>query len=106
MTAHFALTFALATSLASPPAASTQISGNATIVGRGSNRSLTGRVLSVFASSFTLDDGYTVLLKSGTPIIGGQIVKGALVAVTGFGTGNRYIRATSVNIIRHPSIAP
>ncbi len=104
--AHLALAVALTASLTNPPAIAGAARGPVPIAQRGNNRSVTGRVLGMLGSSFTLDDGYTILLKSGTPIIGGQIVKGALVAVTGYGAGTRYIKATSVNIIRHPPIAP
>jgi hypothetical protein len=102
MKTQIALAAALATALISPLAASAQPYGGGMMMHHGNGRSATGRIASVQGSSFTLDNGRTVFLKSGTQINGGHIHPGAFVNVQGFGAGNHNINATVVNIMhRH-----
>jgi hypothetical protein len=99
---QIALAIALAASIATPLAASAQPYGGGMMMHHGGSRTTTGRIVSVQGSSFTLDSGRTVFLKSGTQINGGRLHAGAFVTVTGFGAGNHNINATAVNIMhRH-----
>jgi hypothetical protein len=101
MKAQIALAAALATALISPLAASAQPYGGM-MMHHGNGRSATGRIASVQGSSFTLDNGRTVFLKSGTQINGGHIHPGAMVSVSGSGAGNHNINAAVVTILhRH-----
>ena len=98
MKTTLALALALGAASLSPLAASAQPYGGGMMMHHGNYRQAMGRIASVQGSSFTLDNGRTVFLKSGTQI-NGHIHPGAMVRVSGTGAGDRNINAQSVTII-------
>ncbi len=100
-----ALALALGASFVAPLAASAQPYGGGMMGGYhhgGNMRQATGRIASVQGSSFTLDNGRTVFLQSGTQINGrrnGRLHAGQMVTVMGTGAGNHNINAQTVDIM-------
>jgi hypothetical protein len=94
------LSIALGAAALTPLAASAQMYGGGMMMHHGNQRHAMGRIASVQGSSFTLDNGRTVFLKSGTQI-NGRLHAGEMVQVSGTGAGDRNINAQTVTIVRH-----